>query len=684
MIKDALKYIKILIIVTFLFVSCFYNVENVYAVDFSMSYYNANPCTTCTYEPTPIEISRYREGQHEYYCAYQDGMYRGRVISLNAYDDQGRTIIPYSKVSLVNFKAGTSIGINLREKKRATWNITDREYTEVLKEYHCSYGIKSEMAEYCFQCSSGCSNFAAACGNVSTQAQADACVEAQQNCERCNACCGAIEAMDTFDIYYPSTNFVPTACAERNNSCHNVAVTVNSVDGQVVESEVTIDEVISCTAKMIHETVNRSVQHVLYSTLQTDIILDTKDYSRNALEIKSFTNSKLLIDKSKQEDPDVISIINRYRGFDKIKKDVDDPLEIKTKLPSIEFLNNLEAVEENVGEMTIDELHSLLSGEYHSTFEYSPDNDIMESDNVCINVKTANIYYNTKNKYSQVLENDCITQKNTKGDDIKYIKDAVTYDDGLGETVDYWHYFIPLDTHTTSVSNRNDKGFYISVTDGSPMDGDYCSKIMEDFPIQENLVEGEQRLMYRDIIRPATNIGFVSDYTGDSESSEDYALVIENGCYFSVQTRFNVEQKFYGEIKKIVGNSEKLILNGYGFYYRPIDISKPFPNPIVSDSIWNGLYNEENNRVVIESVGRQVNLNDSFNDVTYTTREVSLNEVRQANNTAEKYTSWKEMNLDGTSSFVTSFNLRRAVSLDDIYKLGCGPDNLDWEEGDCS
>ena len=114
---------KIIIIITTIILTATFSIKNVSAVDFNMSFYNPNPCTTCTYEAQPNEIEPYRQDYNQYHCEYFDNLYRTRKISLNAYDEQGRTIIPYSKLSLVKFKSGTWMGINVREKKLSSWDI---------------------------------------------------------------------------------------------------------------------------------------------------------------------------------------------------------------------------------------------------------------------------------------------------------------------------------------------------------------------------------------------------------------------------------------------------------------------------------------------------------------------------------------------------------------------------------
>lgn len=155
---------------------------------------------------------------------------------------------------------------------------------------------------------------------------------------------------------------------------------------------------------------------------------------------------------------------------------------------------------------------------------------------------------------------------------------------------------------------------------------------------------------------------------------------VKGGCYYAMNFEFKVKQEFYNE------NSSNR-LEGYGFYYRPIDASNPFPNGLGDSTYWGekGLYNSKENSVTIDK--KTYDLDDSFKTVTYTANVNNPTAIREYNKRADSegrsylYMSWDNMNVDGSSGFINAGYVTRNGK-QSYYKLGCGPSNNTWKECD--
>ena len=145
---------------------------------------------------------------------------------------------------------------------------------------------------------------------------------------------------------------------------------------------------------------------------------------------------------------------------------------------------------------------------------------------------------------------------------------------------------------------------------------------------------------------------------------------VANGCYYSGVASFEVVQKFYNET-----SSNKL--KGYGFFYRPIDVSNPFPNELTNSTYWGkeGLYNSVNNTVTVD--GTTTDLDNSFSTVTYTALIKNPDSVRNYNKD-NLYMSWENMNISGTSQFINNSGYIKRNGTQSFYRLGCGPANSTW------
>ena len=242
----------------------------------------------------------------------------------------------------------------------------------------------------------------------------------------------------------------------------------------------------------------------------------------------------------------------------------------------------------------------------------------------CINVKNSNVRYLTTN---ESCNNDEMEIKNDKINGIEH-----------------WHYFIPLNTKTNS-------DFYImvsNISDNSKKDSAFC----------QSLIDNNSN--YKDYIIK-NGEGQPITLTGNKIKDK---VEVRTGCYIGAKINIPINQKFYHE-----DNNNKF--KGFNFYYKPIDINNPFPNGVNTSSMWYE-WNKNNSK--------NPDLTKSYNKATYVANYVNVNKVR--NYTKDNpYTSWNNMNLNGTSQFIENENIvNRLVDRNSFYKLGCGPSNSDWSE----
>lgn len=249
----------------------------------------------------------------------------------------------------------------------------------------------------------------------------------------------------------------------------------------------------------------------------------------------------------------------------------------------------------------------------------------------CMNVKTGKVRY---------LDNKCQNNNNCCDKDEYYIPNEED------KSIKHWHVFIPLNTKNTEKYKIRLRGKTIQPP------GECLNKI--------NLYPNT----YMNEIKPV--IGeFVNNIKIDKE------MVSRRGCYYDVQITLETIQKFYNEVYDEATNTSSL--QGFEFYYRPIDVNNPFPNGISDDSYW---------KVWSESKKNLEELKNSYDKKTYTAYNIDAAKVRKYND-KELYTSWTNMNIDGTSNYIKNEGIITRISetiKNDIYKLGCGPSNKDQEE----
>ena len=270
-------------------------------------------------------------------------------------------------------------------------------------------------------------------------------------------------------------------------------------------------------------------------------------------------------------------------------------------------------------------------GSYTTSYLYKPSN-------ICMNMKTAKVTYNQ----------EC-----------NAIKGEVNIPDITRNNKNYWHYFIPLNTKTGAP-------FYVNLNKNSKsmLTPGQCVDAMKKY---DN---------YKNIIQPTDGGMYDGDYNKketeeyNSKRSKDYQKVKSNGgCYIELGINFDIVQKFYEE-KEEKGTTK---LDGYKFYYRPIDTTTFSTETFSSDSYW---YEWSKNK-------KSPDISKSFNEVSYTAIP-NTGKIRYYNS-QYKYTDWTDMDLNGISTFIGRKNVTSEYGITrngnpSFYKLGCGPANSSWEE----
>jgi hypothetical protein len=274
------------------------------------------------------------------------------------------------------------------------------------------------------------------------------------------------------------------------------------------------------------------------------------------------------------------------------------------------------------------------SGRAYKDYEYV-------QDKICMNLKTARVTYG---------ENCKVTNNEIE------IPNGTIYDQHLAKKVNYWHYFIPLNTK----SNNNAFFLRIVANKDRKLTVDECKDAMKKYSSN-----------YPDIIIPNLD-GDKFDLDNSKQYNENI-ITENNGCYFATTIYIPVVQKFYNEVK----NNGVTKFKGFNFYYKPIPTKltdsdniekKVFPNGVSDNSIWKYWYdNTAKDKVVAPNLTNE--------KITYIA-DVSknLHKIRNHNKTYP-YTTWENMYTNGTSSFIANNTDIFTTQDDNYYKLGCGPAN---------
>lgn len=325
------------------------------------------------------------------------------------------------------------------------------------------------------------------------------------------------------------------------------------------------------------------------------------------------------------------------------------------------FTNSNDVSEETI---TIPEPSETITSDFSGRYPRDTQtiNYIYGMKSVCLNPKTANVTYNDANCDDKILVAD---------DTVRGKK--------------HWHYFIPL-------NSTSDEKIRIAFSKETRIEPDLCSKIMTQL--------NKDNKKYTDLIVPYNEPWrFVGSIETDKET-----LKTENGngCKQVSIIEIPVKQEFYyeEETENDVGTKNSII-QGNKFYFRRIDIEKPFNYKITDpNSLWYDWYNANYDSENIYSMNKvKPNISASFNKVLYYTQNNNIKDIRRYNSMM-KYYDWTEMKSNGESCLISDQNggtncdsntaqglsiaKRNFNSGDDgtPYKLGHGPESTICTVGD--
>lgn len=278
-----------------------------------------------------------------------------------------------------------------------------------------------------------------------------------------------------------------------------------------------------------------------------------------------------------------------------------------------------------------------------TTFTHEGSGDCLTEDGDLIGGITGYVQKTKKCTFNYNREKTCINVKNGK---VRYISTNSQCDSNNEYTITmkdgYWKYFIPLNTKSAD-------GFTIA------MNPNGASK--QSVAACQSAIDRHDD--YKNLIKPAGNYSFSAS---DTKAQAKRTIERAGGCYYQTTITIPIVQRFYNEVNN--GNNFK----GFNFYYRPIDINNPFPNPLPKESLWYE-WNNTNDK------NKKPNIEESYEEATYIANITNVDKIRKYNK-ENPYTSWANMSTSGTSNFIdkTGFVIRK-VERNSYYKLGCGPSN---------
>lgn len=260
---------------------------------------------------------------------------------------------------------------------------------------------------------------------------------------------------------------------------------------------------------------------------------------------------------------------------------------------------------------------TFCTGNYHREYEIMPNN-------VCMNVKTGNVRYDTPcNKENEV---------------------KIPFGDG-NDGYKYFHYFIPLNTKTTS----NFVGIVAKGDFEKKFDEGQCKKMIDNYPD-----------IYYYMLKTTNGQDLSTNKTIAKEKVRD-------GCIFNANITFPVQQKFYYEKYNKFKEYE---FEGYNFYYRPIDIYNPFPNNPIENSWWNDWYKNINGAKGALDLSKSYQTKSYEKWIDYGT----IKEIRNYNKN-NKYPDFNGISVSGESNFLKTLgmsNVETTQGENKYYMLGAG------------
>ena len=260
--------------------------------------------------------------------------------------------------------------------------------------------------------------------------------------------------------------------------------------------------------------------------------------------------------------------------------------------------------------------------------------------------------------------------KDTTGNYIA-VKQIKTYPIG-GGAVQVGQYFVPLNTKSSDLLRYN----LVPNLRRPAMSKEMCLTLIDKYNTKSDTSE-----YWGDFLALKADGSSLYNVAKTAEAAKS-RVIRDGGCRMGLYISFRIKQGFYNETKttSVPG------VQGYNFYYRPIDYSEPFPNGMDTNGYWYSRYDRGKNATqVINSRGEvdknnSQDLDESFSKITYITNNYYKESTIRSYNSQRVYTSWKEMDTNGTSKFISgNYGISRN-GCQSFYAVGCGPANIDWAQ----
>lgn len=627
---------------------CIINISNAQAASWNIGYASTGSgggggATDKGYGVGVIEDTTFYN--RSYRCVYNHTHWTNKVVTINGYDINGTSLMETSlniaKEDAV--LAGTSIKFNIYETKEIYWKVTKHELqqleTRKVYNYECTYKEKYPATpiptpttfqndNITLQPLSNVKMIASRCAPVIIETSAPAvklCKDANPDPSNCEYQAGP-KKISTNPIYTWDKAPVTPASSEWQLDSATTALYQKECDKLAIQDAIKSTEWTFSASYEIRMT-------------------DSNDVNSHDKTSSSYAR------------------INRDNASNTIKCKDKDGNDISCTKWTPAFVYKEGVFEDKIT----------------ATFEY-------KINKVCMNAKTGKVAYRTSKCETDELE---VENKTIGGKE-------------------HWHYFIPLNAKSNSNVEINMLSGYSVSSTGESFAA--CKYVMQNNPVTldaagnviEESLTGTMATSYTNLIITKDNTSFVGNYCykyeGSSdvicnESSSDYAEILnKNGCYLTSKVKIPVKQEFYNEVTTVdaITGVKKVTFNGFNFYYKPIDIVNTnqtdiiYPNGVPTDSttgapiksLWLEWYDAQTNPGAYAGIDI-LDLSKSYDSVTYIAQDINATEIREYTK-SNSYTSWSNMNIDGTSKFISDEGIviKNPSLSTTIYKLGCGPANM--------
>lgn len=158
-----------------------------------------------------------------------------------------------------------------------------------------------------------------------------------------------------------------------------------------------------------------------------------------------------------------------------------------------------------------------------------------------------------------------------------------------------------------------------------------------------------------------------------SERFEIAKTQVSNGCLYMTEIKIPVSEGIYA-----VNSQEKI--SGFNFYVRNIDERDPFPVPVNDiNSLWYDWYqNNYNDEGKYGATNMAPNIRNSFNEISYKAENIKSSDIKNYNSNKSYLNN--SLNYLGKSEFITNNSIFSSY-VSPGYRVGCGPLNIDKQEG---